>query len=413
MKKVLLALSVFSTVSWGATPWDRAPIQPINPQLLAQYANQNIATLEYWWEDTKGQKTGQFTDVYYNSTYGGFNDELIKNTRCVFAHYHGGGWRGSDPRYSDLVGDTTIPTLVKYFVKTENCIVIMPSYPLAAFNADDSLNPSYDHDGNLIANFSVHDIIGDVGANRIGRTGSVFHTFDLFYNQFFTKWNNLRAQYGIHEPLKLFVGGESAGAYVAQRVATDGRWPVEMSVVGGQFVPNPGSVYSSGGVVSELSDLADDFQCFKQYNANQCQSYRQLYGTYSGAYNSLDLHLYNANNPNLTTYYLTNICDTLTEVGTALVGWFDTLPKERKKLMIHKGIPDPKNPSENLEGHAVFGKMYENILTATPQNWQQNWIVNTLVSGMDPSYKPEPGKKYGAACAKNTPSPELMKRIRN
>lgn len=413
MKSALLLLSFVSAVAWGASPWDRAPIEPIATPLLAQYAQQNISTFEHWWVGADEQSTGQYTDVYYNNAHNGFNDELIRNTRCVFVHYHGSGWRGSDPRYSDLKGDTTIPTLVKYFVKTENCIVVMPSYPLAAFNADDSLKPIFDHDGKLIPDFSVHDIIGNYGSNRTGRIGSVFHTFDILYTNFFTKWNNLRAQFGIHEPLKLFVGGESAGAYIAQRIATDGRWPVEMSVVGGQFVPNPSSVYAHGDVVSELSDLEDGFQCENQYNPERCDAYRKLYGNHSGAPNTLDLHHYNANNLNLTTWYITNICDTVTEVGPALVGWFDTLPKERKKLLIHKGIVNPNNPSENLEGHEVFAHMYENILSATSQNWQQNWVVNTHASGMDPTYKPAPGTKYGAACAQTIASPELMKRIRN
>lgn len=413
MKRALMLLAAVSTATLAASPWDRTPIRPIDPQLVTQYASQNIAVMEHWWLDGAGQKTGQYADVYYNNRFGGFTEELIKNTRCIFAHYHGSGWRGSDPRHSDLPGDTVIPTLVNYFVKTENCIVMMPSYPLAAFGADDSLQPMYDHDGNLIANFSIHDILGDYGPNRTGRTGSVFHTFDLFYQQYFTQWNALRQQFGVHEPLKLFVGGESAGAYIAQRLATDGRWPVEMSVVGGQFVHNPYSTNKDPAVISELNELPDGFQCRQQYNVNQCKAYRQLYGAYRGEYNSLDLHHYNGNNPLLTTYYVTNICDTLTEVGPALVGWFDTLPKERKKLLIHKGIANPSNPGENLEGHSVFSQMYANLLTATAANWQNNWIVNTHASGADPVYTPTAGEKYGAACAAERASPNLMGRIRN
>ena len=117
------------------------------------------------------------------------------------------------------------------------------------------------------------------------------HTFGQIYQSIFKAWEAQRAAGGVTEKRLLYVGGESAGAYLAQRVATDGgAWKarVNASLVAGVPILNPAAVNPT------------------------------------------------AKSEALQTHYLVNGCDDLTELGAAMKGWFNAMPGTAKRVSVHK-----------------------------------------------------------------------------
>ena len=395
MKKLfascIMGLSCLGSLAHAA--WDQATNIPEFPASLKNKLGDKVAVIPGYL-----MGNGQYSDVYYRNDRGGWITNMIDMAPCVFVHYHGGNWTGGDPRYSGD-DDTTISTLVNHYVGGLGCIFVGMSYPLAEVESSNGyIKPLRDHSGQMILNPTLHDIIGDNdGPTMTGRTGSVFETFNLFYTKHFQQW---KASSYRSTPLQLYVGGESAGAYIAQRVASDGRWAVNASLVSGVPVLNPRSRFKSTLVGSELLDDDPDLvyenpndRCETQWSQPICKQFRNLYNNkYSGEENMLDLHRYNGN-AELTTYYIANICDDLTEVGAALRGWFDGIPANKKRLFIHKGFAD------NV-GHGHWAEMYSDIISNNAPAWLSNGETMLL---------PHPWtSKYGAYCTGTNVS-----RIRN
>lgn len=328
-----------------------------------------------WW--TSGGTTGPYADIYYPSSYGGFNDNLIEHASCVVVHYHGGGWIGGDPRYYNDSGNSPMPTLVGSFAGAMNCIVVAMSYPTASLSNGTT--------GTLLQwtplNFSTQDPKVQTIYGSIYYTGSVVHTFNEFYNTHFQSWKSR------NPALKLYVAGESAGAYLAQRLATDGRWPIDTSLVAGLSIINPASAAGS----TATSVLADSpTTCASRLGTDQCNALKSLYGEYGGGYNANDLKNYTSRNSTLVTYYFANICDGVSDVGSSILGYINTLPSANRKISVHKSF----YPSAGTSGHGGWGTLYS--------DWG-NYNTSQFLAFEASSYAGSDNGKYGPNCTITTP----------
>jgi acetyl esterase/lipase len=385
---------------------------------------------------------GQYADIYYNNAHGPLTPGTVLAANCVFVYYHGGSWLAGDPsegtvQYPAAPLPNTQPASFNYTLppfhiaaQTLGCIVVSMSYPLSERNSLGHLTaanirtstPSV-YESNTI---TLQRIMGnDVTPNR---NGSVFQTFDAFYNNVYLPWKTQNPN------LYLMVGGASAGAYIAMRVATDGRWPVSQALVTGVPVPNPRARSATTvGLMEDAQTPGDPNACMTKYGPD-CIYFREVYtgipndGSvrplfstgYNGGPNSMDLHLYTGHNPALTmTYYINSICDDLTEVGAALPGWFNDLPVANRQLMVHKSIKYTPNtgavavgmcspptcmPVSDGTGHGRFFEMLNDFQTV---NANSTWIFNSFVNGPPATWAP-PGTYAGSCDDLN-----LKSRLRN
>lgn len=357
--KHLLTLSTVAALFFSNTAhsaWDQTPPAynsnfPFPPVGLAS----NISTI-----GGVSLGNGQYVDAYYSNKYP-WSAQTIQNATCVFVHFHGGGWYTQNTRYisppgtpEELARDlyNVIPTLANRLVKDLGCIMLAMSYPLSDVNVNTGA-----------VTFKVSDIIGDINIR-----GSAFNSFEIFYRQHYEQWKS-----SINPNLALYVGGESAGAYIAQRIATNGRWPVSSSMLMALPTFNPGVISSS--MLSELSEnSSDQHECSRDNPPALCSIYRNLYGSYNGSYNQLDLSNYVNNNPNLSnTIYLANACDEIAEIGSSILGWFSLISANKKTIAIHNGFS-----TASSTGHTNFTKIYQDFFDSVKANDSNLWIKNSL-----------------------------------
>lgn len=243
---------------------------------------------------------GFWGDVYYRSNPNRFTPELIQNSSCVFVYYHGGGFVGGDPRMSgQQSGVNPVQTLANEFVGNRNCIMISYTYPLTtpAPGTPDQADYLY-------------------GALSFIWPGTASAAFADLYNNHISQWK-------ISNPtMKIYVGGNSAGSLIAQRVALDPRFSIDESFVMALPVMKGGPGYV--GAIDGCSGV-------------DCNWSRTLwnYPTFDGTDISNYISYHSAYRPQLKTNVILNACDAVVNLGAAMRGYLNNIPNAR--ISVRKG----------------------------------------------------------------------------
>lgn len=363
------------------------------------------------WNLENTSTAAQWSDIFFPNTPTGWSNEMISQATCVYIHYHGGGWTGNDPRdtinpfgnyYEEQQKPEILSVLVDKFAAPVNrggfgCIMITMSYPLAKYDAatGNLLKMTDGPSGVINQKINVSKIIGSIFLQ-----GSVYWTFNKFYWNQFVKWK------AINPNLQLYVGGVSAGAYLAQRIATAGTWPINGSLLMSPPILNPKAFDDT--VISRLdnSNPIIGRRCttafggpmnINNYGKIMCNLFSQLYGATNGSGNQNDLHNYSENNLLAMTYVISNICDNISDTGSIVKGWFNSIAPDKRQIYIHTGFNDM--PETTGSGHGHFGKMYRDFFISGGPGLPlgSQWLANGAAT-YSPQTIGENSPQYASNC---------------
>lgn len=256
---------------------------------------------------------GQWGDVYYPDC----NTQDIKG---MLVHFHGGGWTCKNPAatcgprvFHSGEGAKVLKALVERYV-LDNWIFVDVAYPLSMGVGDYTLSDLYDgqpHNPPYSWNLSF---------------GSIKDTFNAVL-----QWRSLQSYYA-GKTLDLVIAGQSAGAWVAQRLAHDFRNDVTETVLIGPPLPQ--------------NEIQPGF-CETEYPTATvaCADLRYIY-EYDASYGPCDNpnDLCNSSHANFSqnypyTNFLVNTCDGVAESGDAQP-WFTQVQAVGKGTLIEKTNPN-------------------------------------------------------------------------
>ena len=337
----------------------------------------------YKWNLENTNITAQWSDIFYPNTPSGWSDAMIAKAPCVYVHYHGGGWTGGDPRDTVLASDNSYvaaqkPEILRNVVNRFSapqaaggfgCITVTMSYPLSSYDSSGNLLNNLDGPSTIVGKpVTLKKIIGSIYVQ-----GSVYWTFNQFYTNHFSAWK------AKNPTLQLYVGGVSAGAYIAQRVATSGNWPVSASLLMSPPILNPRSADLSMRSRLDTTNPVVSRRCTSAFFGDSrayCDVLSKIYEYSENGFNANDLKNFYLNSSLQMTYVIGNICDNVTDMGSIVKGWFNTLPPTKRQLYVHVGFNNTPSPSDTSHGN--FAAMYADFFSTGAPGLPNGtkWLAN-------------------------------------
>ena len=306
----------------------------------------------------------QWVDVYFPNTPGGLTPATIANTTCILVYFHGGSFLGGDPRDSNE-GPATNPmqTMISSYVGNSGCLLISMSYPLNESTA---------------SWWTIQKILNGP------EVGSVYGAFDEIYTKWLAPWK------AGNPNIRLYTTGISAGALIAQRIATDGRWAIDETILVSPPVVNP-------RYVDETIDGPLNTPYCDRDNPQRCEYLRNIWSwSDQVAANPADLSYYHTSRPQLVTNVLFNACDDVVDLRAAVVGYFNRLTNVR--ISVHKGytkskirevVQNPALQDFNSLQHGAGKLLLEEFFTGVndPSKWAAWQAPSVLAHPLTGDYK--------------------------
>lgn len=300
--------------------------------------------------DVNGYSTGnsQFADLYFTGTDESpeFFDFSNGKPKYVFIYWHGGAWVGNDPRYANAnyIRQRQFINYLESILVNDgsfDAMIISVSY-LEGYGNHDSLAAMYDGYTGDITNIGQY-----YSYNSTAPSNTIAHSFKIILEY-------INASAGFSN-VHIWTAGDSAGAWIAQRLATDRKNRLNTplifdSIVEGSFITGTPTVDVPDGEIGYECGSDDPLNIPYIENATSsstCTKLRYRYNVipvYRWSNNINNLKYYAQGTDNLTIY-LNTACDYWSEVKDARNEWLHLLPQDKLGINIEKKYLDIYNNS--------------------------------------------------------------------
>lgn len=294
----------------------------------------------------------QWADYYFLGTDQSpvFFDFANGKPKYVFIYWHGGAWLKNDPRYISTGANSIRQRQFINFLESIlvndgsfDAMVVSVSY-LEGYSDTKGLAEMYDGYLGNISNISQYNLY-----NSIPLPNTIAQSFRLVLEYINAAVSPYTVQY--------WTTGDSAGAWIAQRLATDrkvrldGKPSFDSIVTGSVITGLPTLNVNNYGELG--NECGSDYPYTYPYienatNLSLCESLRWRYFSSPSYYylsnNINDLKHYSLGTDNFTVY-LNTACDYWSEVKDARNEWLYLLPQDKLNIGIEKKYLDFYNNS--------------------------------------------------------------------